>query len=279
GRELIQEGGKDGVVVFHSTIARLSRIVHAAARISARPSSNPVRPFHTRRVALALGELASYLSTAEKRASEIRRRTLEVTEHLSREENVVLESAQISSRPTTQVYYVEVAERLTPHGWSAVAADHPIVAGDQLKLNIFGSFANPPVALYFDHDISVERIQEISERKVVAIVKVKEGNPKIGWHDLMVEDCEQQRANLSEALYISRRLTEARGGKIGAKFDPCCGHQGDEKVIKFYHEGDDQRASSGTAHGSTDSPLAGSGVCFGSGRNIRVRSATYTKDG
>ena len=126
---------------------------------------------------------------------------------------MVLEPNLISSQRMTAVYYVEVAEKQTAKGWSPVTAEDAISAGDQVKLILRGFFPFQPVALYFDEDISVQKIHDASERQVVAIVKVKKGNPKIGWHDLQVQDCERQSVSVPQALYVSAGLPEAKGGE------------------------------------------------------------------
>lgn len=264
GRQLIQEGGKDGVVVFNSTMVRLRDIVQEAAGISAQPSTNPVRPFHTRRVALALGELTSYLSTAVDRASEIRRRTLQVAEHLGKEENEWwLKSALVRPTLLTRVDAVDWVELgRGKRALSARKAGDKIFQGDWAKTVLWGFFPRVPLSLDFGDDITVEKISyDASKRKVVALLRVK-NDATTEWHDLVVEDCEQQRLTVRDALYVSAPVCESEPGKIEAEFEPHCGHQGESKVIRFTGQG-----------------LAGSGVCFGRGNNIRTRTTTYTNNG
>ena len=80
GPQLIQDGGKDGVVVFRLTTEHLATLVQKAASLASQPAINRTRPFHTKRVANSLGELAAYLATAKNRAAEISRRPFRFAE-------------------------------------------------------------------------------------------------------------------------------------------------------------------------------------------------------
>src|SRR5206468_10766485 len=97
---------------------------------------------------------------------------------------------------------------------------------------------------------------------VVAIVKVNDDDSAVGPHNLFIEDCEQQKQMIARALVVSAPVHKPAPGTITADFEPCCGHQGETKCIKFTGEG-----------------LAGSGVCFGRGKNILTKATSYSDDG
>jgi len=263
GRQLIQEGGKDGVVVFNSTMVRLRDIVQEAADIASQPSSNPVRPFHTKRVALALGELGSYLSSAVDRATEIRRRVLEVPEHLGEEQNVLVKSALIPPKLVMRIDKVDwIALKRGAGDWSPRKPGDEIVGGDRVKVALWGFFPHLPVAISFDDEISVRRIQDASKTKIVVVVQV-ENDADTGWHSVTVEDCEQQKRRVREALYVAEQMQEYEPGEIEVTgFHPHCGHQGESMHVQFY--GDD---------------LGGAAVSFGTGNDIQVKSTTYIDAG
>lgn len=259
GRELIQEGGKDGVVVFNSTMVRLRDIVQEAADISAQPSSNPVRPFHTKRVALALGELGSYLASAVDRATEIRRRVLEVPEHLGEEQNILIKSPLIPPKLEMRIDKVDWIELKRGTGkWSPRKPGDEIIGGDQVKVVLWGFFPHLPVAVSFDDQIAVNEIQDTSTTKIVVSVEV-DSDAHTGWHGVTVEDREEQKRSVREALYVAEPIQEPEPGKIEVTdFDPHCGHQGQSMHVHF--------------HG-TNLPRAG--ISFGSGNDIQVKSTTY----
>jgi hypothetical protein len=262
GRQLIQEGGKDGVVVFNSTMVRLRDIVQEAADIAAQPSSNPVRPFHTKRVALALGELGSYLSSAVDRATEIRRRVLEVPEHLGEEQNVLIRSALIPPKLVMRIDRVDwIALKRGAGDWSPRKPGDEIGGGDRVKVALWGFFPHLPVAISFDDEISVRRIQDASKTKIVVVVEV-ENDADTGWHSVTVEDRERQKRRVREALYVAEQIQEPQPGLIDADFHPRCGHQGESMHVQF--DGDD---------------LGGAAVSFGTGNDIQVKSTTYTAAG
>ena len=266
GRQLIQEGGKDGVVVFNSTIIRLTQIVQRAADIAAVPSTNPVRPFHTRRVALALGELASYLNAAKDRASQISRRTMYAVEHQGKEENQWWDlSPAIAYTALTRVDNVDWFERKEQgtNKWRARQSGDEIFPGDEVKMVLWGSFAHLPLSLEFDSDITVEGTDyDPSKRKVVALVRVSD-TATSGPHSLLIEDCEGQKRTIHNALFISAPVQKPTPDEFKVTdMDPHCGHQGQTKCVKFTGEG-----------------LSGCGVCFGKGNNIRTKGTTYSDGG
>ena len=73
GRQLLQDGGKDGVVVFRFTLSRLLQLVNQAFEISRQPSGNPTRGYHTARVRSSLEEIKLHLTSALGRANKLDR--------------------------------------------------------------------------------------------------------------------------------------------------------------------------------------------------------------
>jgi hypothetical protein len=74
GPRLIREGGKDGVIALTPTLARLEKLVGAAADLSEGGATNLLTPgFHTPRVQRALQELEEGVAQAHELASQIRR--------------------------------------------------------------------------------------------------------------------------------------------------------------------------------------------------------------
>jgi hypothetical protein len=73
GRQLLQDGGKDGVVVFRFTLSRLLQLINQAFEISRQPSGNPTRGYHTARVRSALEEIKLHLTSALGRANKLDR--------------------------------------------------------------------------------------------------------------------------------------------------------------------------------------------------------------
>ena len=73
GRQLLEDAGKDGVVVFRFTLSRLLQLVNQAFEISRQPSGNPTRGYHTARVRSALEEIKLHLTSALGRANKVDR--------------------------------------------------------------------------------------------------------------------------------------------------------------------------------------------------------------
>jgi hypothetical protein len=69
--QLIQDGGKDGVVVVSTTADRLYGLVDEAWQQSRSPSNNPARGFHTARTQRAFEEIRSNLARTRELAGEI----------------------------------------------------------------------------------------------------------------------------------------------------------------------------------------------------------------
>ena len=77
GPQLLQEGGKDGVLAFRSTVARLEQWVEAASKFSESTDkerqAHAPRSFFTVRVSRALCEIANQLAATERRTDGITR--------------------------------------------------------------------------------------------------------------------------------------------------------------------------------------------------------------
>jgi hypothetical protein len=74
GLQLLQEGGKDGLVAFSATINKLQFLVFLATKESDADSSDPVHGFHTVRVRRALQRVQEYLQQTEEEAEQIQRK-------------------------------------------------------------------------------------------------------------------------------------------------------------------------------------------------------------
>lgn len=262
GRQLIQEGGKDGVVVFTQTISRLYEIVQDAANIAAQPSTNPVRPFHTRRVALALGELASYLSTAVDRAGEISRKTMYAAEQCGKEENVTWPRSVSTVERTlsSNVLAVDWTEHWRDDKWLAREPVDVIYPGDEIKVVLLGRQLRD-LSLDFGEGVQAKKIQyDPSGRKAEAIVKVAI-DAEAGSRDLLVKDANKKMQSISNALTIENRVQQQQPGDLEVSdLCPACGHQGESLTV--------------TVKGSG---LRGAAISFGSG--IMMNSTTYRDDG
>ena len=73
GPQLLEDGGKDGVLAFRSTLSRLTEWVEAARQFSERGRGRAPRSFFTARVQLALREIEHQLEITESRAKGITR--------------------------------------------------------------------------------------------------------------------------------------------------------------------------------------------------------------
>lgn len=75
GRELLQNGGKDGVVAFHDTLEPIAQLLLAAYRLSnAAKTDDTPYSFHSRRVSILLEALALHTNAAVQLASQIQGR-------------------------------------------------------------------------------------------------------------------------------------------------------------------------------------------------------------
>lgn len=71
GPRLLQEGGRDGATAFCSTLGRLEDLVAETETIARRPSSNPIRGFHTQRVAFAVTAILAVIRRASQLAATV----------------------------------------------------------------------------------------------------------------------------------------------------------------------------------------------------------------
>jgi hypothetical protein len=261
GRQLIQDGGKDGVVVFNSTMVRVQEIVQEAADIAAQPSSNPVRPFHTRRVALSLGELASYLSTAVDRAGEISRTPTYVAEQVGKEENVIWprSGSTVERTLSANVLAVDWTEHFHDGKWLARQPADVIYPGDKIKVVLLGRQLRD-LSLDFGEGFHAKKIQyDPSGRKAEAIVKVA-SDAEAGSRDLLVKDANKKKQSISNALTIENRVQQQQLVDLEVSdLCPACGHQGESLTV--------------TVKGSG---LRGAAISFGSG--IMMNGTTYRDD-
>jgi beta-lactam-binding protein with PASTA domain len=80
GLQLVQEGGKDGVLAFRSILNQLEYLMFLAMKESRAHSNNPVHGFHTSRVHRALDNIAKFLELTEREANKIQRDNAPVLE-------------------------------------------------------------------------------------------------------------------------------------------------------------------------------------------------------
>ena len=114
GRQLIDDGGKDGIVSFRQNVHLLGQLVGAAARKSAAKSKNPTRAFHSRRVATMLEGLEAHINSAHELASQISRRPINPIENEGEEENVQFDVRPPVAEQATLVTRTFVVERTVP---------------------------------------------------------------------------------------------------------------------------------------------------------------------
>jgi hypothetical protein len=267
GRQLIQDAGKDGVVIFRSTIERLARIVKEAADKAAQPSNNPSRPFHTRRVANALLELASYLAAAVDRSKKIRRNPVRFAEVTDGEENLPLDATPLPRPPLPTPYLFKFEwHALKPPGsddasdWQPRTADSKIEPGTWVKGTIYGLNLRAGLAFDFGDDIEINDIEYKSSQKVTVELTVDdEAGP--GPRDLSAKDANKQIGFLPKAFTVSSPTQPPGDEELELdEIDPIAGYQGQSLEV----------ALTGT---NLD---AGTGVSFGSG--IYVKSIKYDSE-
>jgi len=73
GLQLVQEGGKDGVLAFRSILNQIKFLMYLATKDSSAHSNNPVHGFHTARVQRALQNIANFIDLTEREANKIQR--------------------------------------------------------------------------------------------------------------------------------------------------------------------------------------------------------------
>jgi hypothetical protein len=263
GRQLIQDAGKDGVVIFRSTIEQLATILKDAAKVAALPSTNPARPFHTKRVANALAELASYLTAATNRASRISRTPLRLAEEEGKEENLQFVATPVAPLPPAppRVFKVDVIAHIRS-GTAEKVVHQP---GDKTMpgdiLTAVASGLNLRSGSWDLGDgLELKDIQyDTSGQRVFMTLRVGT-NAKPGARNLLIKDDYNRIFTLDNALTLDACASPALDPLDQADFEPRCGYQGQQKTIKF-----------------TGKKLVGTGVSFASG--IRVLRTAYFGDG
>jgi hypothetical protein len=264
GCRLIQDGGKDGVVIFRSTSQRLQTLVDKAATIAAQPAANPARPFHTKRAAIALKVLANYLATARDRSAEISRRPVQFAELEGEEQNLPLSFVGIApfAPPPPVLFKVDWFAR-KPSGTNSFIDRKPgdtIRPGDEVKAIVFGRNLRAGLSFDFGDDFELARIEfDSSGQSAVAELKIKD-SAKSGVRPLRVKDANKQIHSLADGLAVDACVPQESGTLTVTSFDPKCGRQGERKEVEF--TGDD---------------LRGGGVSFGAG--IHILKTTYSDEG
>ena len=263
GRQLLQAGGKDGVVIFRATIEHLAELMTEAASQAAVRSINPVPPFHTARVANALGELATYLNTATTRASAIRRRPVSFAEVEGGEENLPWMAPQVAIpyQPKPEILkLVIVAHRTNEQSpWVPHISGEKIKPGYSLQLRALGQNLYD---ISWDFGLGIE-VMDIkyypSGQQATATLKVKSDAPA-GTNPVVIRDAYNQVHSLPAGVTIAAGAPPAPEPLPEAQVVPDSAYQGECKSITL-----------------TGEKLAGVGVSFGPG--IHVVSTTYLAKG
>lgn len=110
GRQLIEDGGKDGIVSFRQNAELLNTLVAETAAQSANPGNNPARAFHSKRVATTLEGLSLQLKDAVELSKQISRRPIRQVEDDGGEENRPLPVPPPVVQVTTEVTDVFAVE-------------------------------------------------------------------------------------------------------------------------------------------------------------------------
>ncbi len=225
GRQLIQEGGKDGVVILRATSERLARLVEKAAVLAAQPSGNPSRPFHTKRVANPLAELATYLAGLKNRAAAISRRPFRLADEAGDEENLPLPCTPpaANSGPLSVISKIDY----DPAEWQLdpTSPTQPQLA----KLRFIGSglaggfspeFLGAPGLKIIDMD--VERSGEIA----TSTVRIDPSTPP-GFWDVRVKNSAGIQKTFTDAVELTEPVPVPDPyDKDAITLEPDFGHQG-----------------------------------------------------
>jgi hypothetical protein len=263
GRQLIQDGGKDGMVIFRATSERLTDLVQKAAALAAQPALNPGRSFHTKRVANTLSELATYLLTAKNRAAEVSRRPFRIAEEVGDEENLPLPPVPAIPNAGLQ----SVISKIEP---IAPADDNDLfrweMGSRKAKLRVIGRNLCNGFSLDFlgPLGLSVQRIDVDKKTCETAIVTVDIApGTQAGPWDVRVKNSGGLQQTFAAAIKLAQQRT------VPTKFvanqtnmNPASGTQG-------------QRVPNFTLNG----PNIGTGVNVRFARDVRVISVSYPPAG
>jgi hypothetical protein len=149
GLQLVQEGGKDGVVAFRSILNQLEYLMFLTMKASSAHSHNPVHGFHTGRVHRALQNVAKFLEVTEKEANKIQRLNSYVLEieSISFEQPKTLQICVKNIQSMARVFLVdsndpkEGYENTSISGLPAdIPANTPIHIKASFETNIEGKF-------------------------------------------------------------------------------------------------------------------------------------------
>ena len=261
-RQLIQDGGKDGVVIFRGTSERLADLVSKAALLSAQPAANLARAFHTCRVANSLSELATYLGAAKNRAAEISRRPFRLAEKAGAEENLPLRSAGVMANTAPQSVISTI--EFNPDEWQSYEdKSHRAkmrLIGRNLGLGLSPEFiGGPPGHLKV---VAIEVDQQHGETAVVT-VEIAPKAPSAAW-DVLVKTSGGQRKTFEKAVSVTPRprpATHFEKNRIQMKPEEWCCHQGNTLVV------------------TVSEPNIREGVGLGFARDIQVLKVEYPKAG